>query len=367
MTKGNFKIGNLHNRRVVIFKDADGRRRRIRLSATSIEQASIEGYKVFREYWRGVEKGREWTVGEIWQRYQEHLKGRSSGKTMVSEGRSILPFYGNLGVKDISEELVHTYISNRVHKKTGGPVSDGTLWTELGRLRDALRYAAKKGWVRVGDILYIPRPPKPQPRSRWLNDEEIVKLFQATIGQPHLYLATHLMLATAGRVTAILELTWDRVNFDDNFIDLRVVTTKHQKGRARVPITSTLRQLLMEAKQLSTCDHVVEWHGQPVKSIKTAFNNATKRAGLEGVTPHVMRHTAAVRMAAAGCSMERIAAYLGHSDPSVTRKVYARFSPDHLQKEAAAVEVGYLVSQAKRRKSQKSLDRQFRDRTPDIN
>jgi integrase len=48
-------------------------------------------------------------------------------------------------------------------------------------------------------------------------------------------------------------------------------------------------------------------------------------------------------MAEAGVSMEEIAQYLGHRDVGITRKVYARFSPDYLRKAAAALEYDDLA------------------------
>ena len=40
---------------------------------------------------------------------------------------------------------------------------------------------------------------------------------------------------------------------------------------------------------------VVEWNGKPVRSVRKAFAAAVKAAGLDGlgITPHVLRHTAA--------------------------------------------------------------------------
>ena len=52
----------------------------------------------------------------------------------------------------------------------------------------------------------------------------------------------------------------------------------------------------------------------------------------------MIRHSSAVHMAEAGISMEEIAQFLGHGDVNVTRKVYARFSPNHLRTAAAALE-----------------------------
>ena len=76
----------------------------------------------------------------------------------------------------------------------------------------------------------------------------------------------------------------------------------------------------------------------PVKSIKKGFSAAAKAAGLSGVSPHVLRHTAAVHMVEAGRSMDEIAQFLGHSDTRITASVYARYSPEHLRAAADALE-----------------------------
>ena len=67
-----------------------------------------------------------------------------------------------------------------------------------------------------------------------------------------------------------------------------------------VPISDTLLQALIEAAENRRTDWVVEWAGKKAGNIKKAFERACQRAGLEGVTPHVLRHTAATRMAMAG-------------------------------------------------------------------
>ena len=56
------------------------------------------------------------------------------------------------------------------------------------------------------------------------------------------------------------------------------------------------------------------------------------------VGPHTLRHTAAVWMAEDRIPMTEIAQFLAHSDPSITYRVYARYSPDFLRKAAAALE-----------------------------
>ena len=54
---------------------------------------------------------------------------------------------------------------------------------------------------------------------------------------------------------------------------------------------------------------------------------ACQRAGIEGVTVRNLRHSAASLMLASGMRDLEVAARLGHSKPSITKDVYARFIP----------------------------------------
>ena len=108
------------------------------------------------------------------------------------------------------------------------------------------------------------------------------------------------------------------------------------KGRAVVPMNETARAALQEAKAGAVTDHVIEWAGEKVSDVKRSVSTAFTKAGLKkkGDGAHVLRHTAAVFMAEDGVRMEEIAQFLGHSNVATTYRIYARFSPDYLQKAA---------------------------------
>lgn len=59
---------------------------------------------------------------------------------------------------------------------------------------------------------------------------------------------------------------------------------------------------------------------------------------IQAALPHLDGY-AAVWMAEAGVSMDEIASYLGHSDPRLTYRVYAKFSPAYLAKAASALDL----------------------------
>ena len=244
---------------------------------------------------------------------------------MADAWKRLGPHFGSLLPDHISPDIVRAYTSER----RGQGASDGTIHTELGYFRAALR--------RAGYSTRITLPPKPRPRGRYLTGEEAKKLIDAA-QVPHVRLFVLLALYTAARPSSILDLTWDRVALARRVIRLdNPLRDKTAKGRATVPIAEKLIAPLEEAKAAALTEHVIEWAGRPVASVKKAIQRTAERAGLVGVTPYVLRHTAARWMTEAGIPMSEIAQYLGHTSTSVTERTYARYSPEHLRRASDAV------------------------------
>jgi integrase len=246
---------------------------------------------------------------------------------MAYERRTMSEYFGSLKPNEVTIEVCRSY--TRARRAAGK--HDGTIWTELGHLRTVFNWAHQRRLIAHAPV--VERPAKPAPKDRWLTEVEVRTLY-ATPMAPHTKLAIMIMVSTAARVTAVLELKWDRVDFEHGQINLRSTAEGPRKGRAVVPMNAGLRTALVEARKAAMSDYVIEWAGQPVARIKTGFNAAVKAAGLRGVTPHVLRHTAAVHLVANGAPMEKVSQYLGHSSIAVTERVYGRFAPEHLREEA---------------------------------
>jgi integrase len=276
------------------------------------------------------------TVEFVWNGYRETLKGRPAFQTMGFESRAVLPFFGHMAAEGIVEADCTGY---RDIREMAGR-KPGTIWTELGRLRSSLRWAERKNLIAKAP--YISRPAMSPPRDLRLTREQSGRFLSSCI-TPHIRLFTILAMTTGARTGALMSLTWSQVNFERRIIDLnnfREETSRGpQKGRAVVPINRTLMAALQEAQRGALTDFVVEWNGRPVKSVKKGLAAAGRRCGLSWVTAHVFRHSAASWMAESGVSMDRIAAFLGHSDSRITSRIYAKFSPDYLRDAAEALEI----------------------------
>lgn len=312
-------IGRLREGFCVYWRE-DGRRKRYQLEARTRAAAEAEAIDVYRRH--AVAAG-GLTVTAIWDAYVAHLGDKPTAATMRATGKAVLKHFGALRPDHISIEHCRAYTAARM----GAGRKQGAVHTELGHLRSALRWAELSRLIKAAP--HIERPAKPTPKERYLTREEIGRLLDAA-QVPHIKLAITLLLSTAGRVGAILDLTWDRVDLDRGIINLRLADSATRKGRAIVPINRGLRAALSSAKEAALSDYVVEYAAGRVASIRKGFTTAVDRAGLADVTIHTLRHTAAVHMVAEGIPIEKVGQFLGHSNVAITYATYARFAPNHL-------------------------------------
>lgn len=307
----------------------DGKRRRYALGTSDKKEAE----RLLERFNRMQDGAQASTVRHLWELYRKDRAGRRIAESMDFTGRMILPEFGDAAPSDVTAATCRAYMAKR--RKAGK--KPGTYWTELNHLQIVLNWAHKARMIP--EAVHVERPIKPPPVDRRLTRAEAQKLIAATKA-PHVELAIALMLGTAARSGAIKDLTWDRVNFETGLIDLAIPDeTLRRKGRAVVPMNAGLRKRLAEAKTRAETPFVIEWAGRQVGSFKRGFARAVTDAGLENVTPHTLRHTAASWMAESGIAMSVIATMLGHSDSRTTERVYARFSPTFLRTASDALDI----------------------------
>jgi integrase len=132
----------------------------------------------------------------------------------------------------------------------------------------------------------------------------------------------------------ILSLKWEDIDFDNNLFIINASNNKSKKVK-RIPVNSYLKMMLLELKLRNQAVSEFVFLGddnRPVKDIKTAFNNACKRANIEGLRFHDLRHTAGTRMVESNVNIVAISEILGHSSIELTKKRYLH--PDNSLRDA---------------------------------
>lgn len=235
--------------------------------------------------------------------------------------------FGHLRPDQITREVCRAYVAYR--RQMGR--KDATIRKEIEVVRAGLNFF-KRGERAVFEI-----PAQPPAKERFLTRQEARRLLHAARPVLHIRAFIALSLLTGARGTALLELTWSRVDFTRKTIRLGNEGHALRKNRATVPMNRRAERYLRVLSAAATSPYVIEWAGTRVGSVKKGFAAAVARAGLEDVTPHTLRHTAASWMAIDGVPMFEISKYLGHSDSRITERRYAHLHPDHLRRAAKSL------------------------------
>lgn len=301
----------------------DGERRR-RITTGTDHRPDAES--IARSIWTKIHAAQSERVADLWPAYVRDRKADGArADRFKAHWTALAPTFGNRIGSTITREDCRAY--HKVRKAMG--YSPSTIKTDLELLRACLR------WHYGKDAPSLWMPPASKPRDTWLTKEQARALVEAAT-TPHIKLFLILGLSTGARAGAILDLTWDRVDFDQRTVDYRPTgRIQTNKRRTVVPMNERAREALSEAYKARLTDHVIEYAGRPVASVKKAIERLSKRTGI-AFSPHVLRHTCAVWMAQDNVPMQMISQYLGHTSLRMTEQVYARYSPSFMRDASAA-------------------------------
>jgi integrase len=170
-------------------------------------------------------------------------------------------------------------------------------------------------------------------RGSW-PDWALEKAEAEMVGPPRL--AFMLALYGGQRQGDILAMTW--AQYDGIGIALKQSKTGEE---LYIPCAAPLKAALDEAKAERRAIHIIaSLTGSYTQSaFRHVWGLEMKRLGLTGLVFHGLRHTAATRLAEAGCSEREIMAVTGHRSPLTVSK-YVRKAKQRTMAEAAIIKLG---------------------------
>lgn len=319
-----YRLGKHRKRFSLVYTDPE--RGRVRIALGTADRGEAEARA--RAIWAKRTAAPTDRVDDLWEAYARDRKRHAKRTDRFDPlWKALGPFFGHKLGPAITPDDCQDYY--KLRRREG--MSDSTIKTELEFLRACLVRKYGKGGAPK---LWL--PPASPPRERYLTKEELRTLLEH-IETPHVRLFVILAVTTGARMSALLDLRWEQVDLARGTVNL-LPAGRHQtnKRRPTVPLNEIAMEALREAHRAALTDHVIEYAGQPVKSVKKAIRSAATRSGVP-VSPHVFRHTAGVWMAEADVPMQKIAQYLGHTSTRVTEQTYARYSPSFMKDASSAL------------------------------
>ena len=288
---------------------------------------------------------------------------------MARDIEALAPWWGQLRVSEITNERATAYIRwrkeriverrrrlsaeaaarwSRPPKPVQTHVSDSTPRRELATLNAASEWCRRNQKITYAPI--VPLPPQARPRDRWLTRDEIARLMRAGRTNPrlrHVVDFVRVAVRLGARKTAVLTLRTTQhmdggwLNLESGIVDLLPLgLAQTNKRRPKLPMPDGLLCWARAKMKRGTTDHLISINRKrPVADVKKGLAELCRRAGLQNVTPHTMRHTAVTWMAQAKVPFWQISGYTGMSE-NMIRNTYGHHHPDYLAEAKAAMSGG---------------------------
>ena len=214
------------------------------------------------------------------------------------------------------------------------------------RLRKVTPSTAKRDLVLLGHVFEVARkewgihvhnpvrdirlPADNRPRDRRLQDGEEARLLTACeqARNPWLLPIVKLALETAMRQGELIRLRWEHI--DLNRRTAHLPDTKNGESRT-VPLSTTAIRVL---RALPRSLHGQAFPGVTTEAIKRAYIRAVRRAGINDLRFHDLRHEATTRLFEKGLNIMEVASITGHKDLRMLRRY------THLKAEDLAIKLG---------------------------
>tara|TARA_B100001964_G_scaffold231869_1_gene287010 strand:+ start:514 stop:1617 length:1104 start_codon:yes stop_codon:yes gene_type:complete len=333
------------------YTNSSGKRVEKSTGTTSKREALKVRAKWVADDWNRSVRGIQFdaTIEQVVLAYLDGTKQtKRSSITDESRFKSILQFYPEgMVMNTFTHDDVRGYIQHRVERE----ITNQSINKELSVLSSAIK------WCNSNTDLELPNPiggkrlPEEEKEARCLSVDEFQKLLNAAkateLGHnqnkhTRQYLPEFLILGftTMMRPSEMLKLEWNRVNFAERTVELRVQDTKG-KQRRLVPLNDDAVAALTRLQRI--CDknfadtpwvftHTKpRYFGERVKSVARAFQAAVDRSEIGHATPHSLRHTSITEgVHVDGANVVDISKVAGHKNLQTTMK-YVHTAGERLQ------------------------------------
>ncbi|NJL26400.1 MAG: tyrosine-type recombinase/integrase [Thermoanaerobaculia bacterium] len=321
----------------------DGTRRRMNLGtypALSLADARDRAKELIGRLAKGedpqAEKNAERqaeTFGELAAEYLENHAKRNKRRWQEDERiiqANLLPVWKNKKAKNITRRDLAEVLDTIVARNA--PVMANRTKALISKIYN---YGLSRDIVQYNPCFGVPMPTKARQRDRVLSEAEIRAFWRALDHVEPVMAATFRMrLLTAQRGLEVLSMRWEQIR--DGWWTIPPEVAKNGLAH-RVPVVPQVEELLAELRKHTGGSVWVfaspRKRGARITTITRAAMRIAEAAGIENLTAHDLRRTAASHMTSMGIPRLVVSKILNHAESGITA-VYDRHGYDAEKRDA---------------------------------
>lgn len=308
--------------------------------------ASVEVSKARGEFVRASESAV--TIGELgprWLANQSHLKPSSFKPVEQSWTKYVEPAWGSVRIRDVRFSDVQSWVTRIATDRSATVVIRA-----FGILAGILDVAVRDRRLSSNPARGVKLPRKGSKAHVYLTHDQVHRLAEESGDHALLVLLLSYTGLRWGEAIGLrvrdIDVERGRLTVEVNAVEvaglIEIGTPKSHKRRS-VPFPAFLNGLLLGATAGKDRDDLLfsDENGFHLRRTRAStgsrswFKTALTRAGLEPMTLHDLRHTAASLAISSGANVKAVQRMLGHASAAMTLDVYADLFDDDLDEVAA--------------------------------
>lgn len=220
------------------------------------------------------------------------------------------------------------YLKSTTLIKSNRPLSIKYRNDILSLLITINRFALKNDLTKNDFSKYITKDPVDNARESFLSKEQIEILYEYTKHEPQLYMFYKIALNTGARLTTVLNISKNHIDFTH-----KLITLKDFKNNStyKTFLSDEMIELLnkyIEEQRIMDKLFLTNQEVKLRKILNDLFNNNIDHYDTKNkIVIHTLRHTFASHLAINGTPIYTIQKLMNHSDISMTLR-YAKLSPE---------------------------------------
>ena len=310
--------------------------------AQKLFRAKTDAFHEFEQF--GVSVDSEMTFSELmdWGLDQEVMKDKASAGDDKARVKHLKNYFKNriaIQVTPLEVDNFRRVMIKTISSKTKKPFSGSSVNKMVSLARRIYYLGIDQGIVKLNPFSRRGAF-KEEPKGQYILDHEFWKIHKNL----RAYLKPVILLGylTGMRKSEILNLTWDRVNLKEGYIDLTPDDTKTNEPR-RIYFNSIkiLKNIFIEAAKKGQKNQnfvFTKEDGNPIPKnyIYNMFQQACEKVGIRPYRLHDLRHTFNTNMLKAGVDQTVTMKLTGHK----TNAMFLRYS--HIDNEMGELAMGKL-------------------------
>lgn len=288
----------------------------------------------------------------LWMEHNRiHYKGATAKKNQDLIDTHILPDLGGVKITKITATMINSFAMKKMQNGRldgKGGLSATYVRNMMLIISSAMKYAADEQMcLPLKTPIFVPVAPKKDLPILSLTDQKKLEN-HLLLGLDPTRIGVLLSLYTGLRIGEVCALSWEDIDFESNILHVRHTVSrvkntdtssssksvliidepKTESSTRDIPIASVLQPVLKQIIATASSKYVISEASSFLspRTLEYRYHRLLDACGVKSINYHALRHTFATRCVEAGMDIKTLSEILGHSDPSITLKIYVHSS-----------------------------------------